>query len=103
MPAFEQTVEKRLPPQSCARTTRSTGVRMSENRWLLTDVLRGEWGFDGYAVSDWGAVTDPVAAIEAGLDLEMRAQAALAPLKLPPPSLPADWTRLFLTRQSPGS
>ena len=50
---------------------RVNGVYASQNRWLLTDVLRGEWGFDGVVVSDWGAVHDRVAALAAGLDLEM--------------------------------
>ena len=43
----------------------------SEHAWLLTTVLREEWGFDGLVVSDWGAVHDRVAALAAGLDLEM--------------------------------
>jgi beta-glucosidase len=47
------------------------GVYAAQNRWLLTEVLRGEWGFAGAVVSDWGAVHDPVAALAAGLDLEM--------------------------------
>jgi beta-glucosidase len=47
------------------------GVYAAENRWLLTSVLRGEWGFGGLVVSDWGAVNDRVAALAAGLDLEM--------------------------------
>jgi beta-glucosidase len=46
-------------------------VFASENRWLLTEVLREEWGFDGLVVSDWGAVHDPVEAVRAGLDLRM--------------------------------
>ena len=47
------------------------GVYASENHWLLTEVLRDEWGFEGYAVSDWGAVSDRAAGVAAGLDLEM--------------------------------
>ena len=50
---------------------RVNGVHASQHRWLLTDLLRGEWGFDGLVVSDWGAVHDRVAALAAGLDLEM--------------------------------
>ena len=46
-------------------------VYASENRWLLTELLRDEWGFEGLVVSDWGAVHDRVAALAAGLDLEM--------------------------------
>ena len=56
---------------SCARTTRSTACSPRRNRWLLTDVLRGEWGFKGIVMSDWGAVSDRVAALNAGLNLEM--------------------------------
>lgn len=47
------------------------GVPCSENKWLLTDVLRDEWGFDGAVISDWGAVYHPVEALEAGNDLAM--------------------------------
>jgi beta-glucosidase len=46
-------------------------VYCSQHHWLLTDLLRGEWGFEGLVVSDWGAVVDQVAALTAGLDLEM--------------------------------
>jgi beta-glucosidase len=50
---------------------RINGIHASRHRWLLTDVLRDEWGFDGLVMSDWGAVHDRVAALAAGLDLEM--------------------------------
>lgn len=47
------------------------GVYASEDSWLLDGVLRGEWGFDGTVVSDWGAVRDRTAAVRAGCDLAM--------------------------------
>ncbi|MEN2739653.1 glycoside hydrolase family 3 C-terminal domain-containing protein [Microbacterium sp. X-17] len=68
---FEIIVEEARPATVMCSYNRINGVFASENRWLLTSVLRDEWGFDGYVVSDWGAVTDAVAAVDAGLDLEM--------------------------------
>ncbi|MDR2102511.1 MAG: glycoside hydrolase family 3 C-terminal domain-containing protein [Treponema sp.] len=47
------------------------GVQMAENKRLLTDILREEWGFDGFVVSDWHAIKDRVQAALAGNDLEM--------------------------------
>lgn len=47
------------------------GTYASENRYLLTDILRNEWHFQGVVVSDWGAVSDRVKALKSGLDLEM--------------------------------
>ncbi len=47
------------------------GAHCSENAILLTDILRKEWGFQGFVVSDWGATHSTVAAITAGQDLEM--------------------------------
>lgn len=50
---------------------RINGVPASQDHWLLTDLLRGQWGFDRVVVSDWGAVSDRVASLSVGLDLEM--------------------------------
>ncbi len=69
--AFQRVVEDARPWTVMCSYNRINGVYSSQNPWLLTDVLRGEWGFDGLVVSDWGAVADRVAAVAAGLDLEM--------------------------------
>lgn len=72
-PAFEKTVKEGKPDTVMCSYNRINGVFASENKWLLTDVLRKEWGFDGYVVSDWGAVNKRVEGLVAGLDLEMPA------------------------------
>ena len=71
LPAFERVVTDAAPATVMAAYNRVNGVPASANRWLLTDVLREEWGFTGAVVSDWGAVSDPVASLRAGLDLQM--------------------------------
>lgn len=70
-PAFEKVVTEAHPATVMCSYNKINGVLASQHRWLLTDVLRAEWGFDGVVVSDWGAVADRVAALAAGLDLEM--------------------------------
>ncbi|WP_284763188.1 glycoside hydrolase family 3 C-terminal domain-containing protein [Arthrobacter sp. efr-133-R2A-63] len=70
-PAFERVVRDSDPATVMCSYNRINGTYASENRWLLTDVLRTEWGFRGAVVSDWGAVSNRTAALEAGLDLEM--------------------------------
>jgi beta-glucosidase len=68
---FERAVTQARPWTVMCSYNKVNGVYASEHAWLLTTVLRGEWGFDGVVVSDWGAVHDRVAALAAGLDLEM--------------------------------
>jgi len=69
--AFGRVVTDAHPWTVMCSYNRVNGVYASEDRWLLTTVLREEWGFDGVVVSDWGAVDDRVRALAAGLDLEM--------------------------------
>ena len=68
---FERVVREANPATLMCAYNRINGVLCSENRWLLTDVLRGEWGFSGAVMTDWGAVRDRKKGLEAGLDLEM--------------------------------
>jgi beta-glucosidase len=71
LPAFERIVKEAQPATLMCSYNKINGVFSSQNRWLLTDLLRGEWGFNGAVISDWGAVHDTPAALAAGLDLEM--------------------------------
>ena len=68
---FERVVTQARPWTVMCSYNKVNGTYASEHHWLLTTVLREEWGFDGLVVSDWGAVHDRVAAVAAGLDLEM--------------------------------
>ncbi|MFI1987824.1 glycoside hydrolase family 3 C-terminal domain-containing protein [Actinoplanes sp. NPDC020271] len=69
--AFHRVVTKAQPWTVMCAYNKINGVYASEHHWLLTEVLRDEWGFEGLVVSDWGAVVDRVAAVRAGLDLTM--------------------------------
>lgn len=69
--AFENAVKKAEPWAVMCAYNRINGVYAAENRQSLTDILRDEWDFKGFVVSDWGAVNDRVPDLEAGLDLEM--------------------------------
>jgi beta-glucosidase len=69
--AFQRVVEDVQPWTVMCSYNRINGVYASEDPWLLTHVLRDEWGYTGLVVSDWGAVNDRVAGVRAGMDLEM--------------------------------
>jgi beta-glucosidase len=71
LPAFERVVTGGQPWTVMCAYNKLNGIYASEHHWLLTEILRDEWGFLGAVVSDWGAVHDRVAALRAGLDLEM--------------------------------
>lgn len=68
---FEHVVRHARPWSVMTAYNKLNGVYCSENEWLLREVLRGEWGFDGAVVSDWGAMSSSVASVRAGLDLCM--------------------------------
>lgn len=69
--AFEKIVRKAKPYTVMCAYNRLNGVFASQNKRLLTDILRDEWGFDGLVMSDWGAVCDRPEGVLAGCDLDM--------------------------------
>lgn len=77
LPAFEKVVTRAQPWTVMCSYNRLGGTYASQHPWLLTEVLRDEWKFEGLVVSDWGAVDDRVAGLAAGLDLEMPSSAGI--------------------------
>ena len=68
---FEYAVKEGKPSTVMCAYNLLNGTACSDNRTLLTDILREEWGFDGMVVSDWGALNDRAEAFKAGCDLIM--------------------------------
>lgn len=69
--SFERAVKKAKPWTMMCSYNKINGAYSCQNKWLLSDVLRDEWGFDGYVMTDWGAMDDKIASVRAGLELQM--------------------------------
>ena len=68
---FEYIVKAAKPETLMCSYNKINGVYSSENEWLLTKVLRNDWGFNGLVMSDWGTTHDRILGVKSGLDLEM--------------------------------
>ncbi|MGN0686133.1 MAG: glycoside hydrolase family 3 C-terminal domain-containing protein [Gemmiger sp.] len=82
LPAFETAVRDGQPWTLMCSYNRVNGTYASENPLLLNEILRGQWGFTGFTMSDWGAVNDRVRGVAAGLDLEMPGSGGVNDAKL---------------------
>jgi beta-glucosidase len=71
LPGFEAAVKNARPWTVMCAYNKVNGTFCSEHHALLVDILKNEWGFEGFVVSDWGAVRDRVKGLQGGLDLEM--------------------------------
>jgi beta-glucosidase len=68
---FERAIEKGKPWTVMSAYNPVNGIHATQNAWLLTTVLREEWGYDGLVLSDWHAIKDRPASLTAGTDLDM--------------------------------
>lgn len=69
--AFEGMVKNAKPWTIMNSYNKLNGTYLCENKEMLTEVLRNDWGFDGYVMTDWGAMNRRVEALKAGCNLEM--------------------------------
>ncbi|OKP89256.1 glycoside hydrolase family 3 C-terminal domain-containing protein [Paenibacillus sp. P32E] len=80
--SFEGAVKQSQPWSVMCSYNRVNGEYASESETLLTRILRDEWGFEGFVVSDWGAVNERVKALQAGLELEMPSSGGIGDAKI---------------------
>ena len=80
--SFEAAIKQSKPATIMCSYNRLNGVYCSENPRTLTDILRGEWGYEGFVMSDWGAVNEREDALNAGLELEMPSSHGIGAKKL---------------------
>jgi len=71
LPAFEIAVKEGKPSTVMCAYPKLNGIHCSDHKELLADILRKDWGFEGFVVTDWGAMNDRIKAFEAGCDLSM--------------------------------
>ncbi len=80
--SFEGAVKDGQPWTVMCSYNKVNGTYAGENEWLLTDILKEEWGHEGLVVSDWGAVNERADALSAGLELEMPASGGIGERKV---------------------
>lgn len=80
--SFEGAVKQSQPWSVMCSYNRVNGEYASESEFLLTKILREEWGYEGFVVSDWGAVNERVKALQAGLELEMPSTGGIGDAKI---------------------
>ncbi len=80
--AFERAVRESSPWTVMCSYNKINGTFASEHRYLMTEVLRDMWGFDGFVMTDWGALNDRVEAVRAGMELEMPASGGVTDREL---------------------
>lgn len=80
--SFEGAVKDAQPWTVMNSYNKVNGTYAGENEWLLTDILKDEWGHEGIVVSDWGAVNERADALAAGMELEMPASGGIGERKV---------------------
>jgi len=80
--SFEEAVKQAKPWTVMCAYNKVNGEYCSENKYLLTDILKDEWGHEGFVVSDWGAVNERAKGLAAGLELEMPSSRGIGDKKI---------------------